>query len=382
MTRHGVTDDAGDAAGAGAEARGPSSVLIAAIIAVLFAAYFAYGTLSAGDEAPGAAVEREPFAVLVQPAALTDRPALVTLRGRTEAGRSVTVRAETGARVEAVLTQEGARVARGAPLCRLEDAGRSAGLAEAEAQLVRARTEADAAERLAAEGFASTAQRDAARAALRAAEARRDAAAKTASAALIAAPIEGTVTALPAEPGDVLAPGAPCAVVSDLSRTIVAGELSPEEAARLAPGAAARVVVDGEAVPGTLRFLSPAASSVTGAYAVEIDLAEGGLRDGLTATAEIEAGRAGATLLPRAALVLNDEGRLGVRVIAETLPGTADSKDGRVAFRPVALVGEASGGVFVEGVREGDRVIVRGQDYVTEGARVAFVEADAAGAIR
>ena len=368
MTRHGVTDDAGDAAGAGAEARGPSSVLIAAIIAVLFAAYFAYGTLSAGDEAPGAAVEREPFAVLVQPAALTDRPALVTLRGRTEAGRSVTVRAETGARVEAVLTQEGARVARGAPLCRLEDAGRSAGLAEAEAQLVRARTEADAAERLAAEGFASTAQRDAARAALRAAEARRDAAAKGARATMIRAPLAGVVTALPAEPGDVLAAGQPCAVVSDLSASLIVGELSAEDAARVAVGAPVRAQIASRDVPGTVRFVSPS-SGASGAYRVEIGLDEGGLRDGLTAVALIEAGRTGASLVPRAALVLGDDGTLGLRVIEGGPP-----EAGRVAFRPARLVGEGEGGAFVEGLRPGDRVIVRGQDYVTSGTEVAWTE--------
>ena len=350
------------------ENKGPSSLLVAGVIALLVVAYFAVGTLRGAGDAGGAAVEREPFTVLVAPAELSERAASVTLRGRTEAGRAVTVRAETSAQVEAVLAAEGATVARGDPLCRLEDAGRAAGLAEAEAQLVRARTETDAAERLLAEGFAAQSQADAARAALRAAEARRDAAAKGARAALIRAPIDGVVSDLPAEVGDVLAAGQPCAVVSDLRTTLVAGELSAEEAARIAVGAPAQVTADGTTSEGVVRFLSPAAGA-TGAYRVEIDLAEGGLRDGLTAVAVIEAGRTGAGLVPRAALVLDDDGTLGLRVV-ESGPREA----GRVAFRPARLVGETEGGAYVEGLRPADRVIVRGQDYVTSGAEVAWTE--------
>ena len=348
---------------------GPSSLLVAGVIALAVIAYFAIGTLTAESEAGGEAVAREPFAVLVQTARLEGRPALVTMRGVTEAGTRVAVRAETNARVEAVLVREGAAVTRGAPLCRLEDAGRSAGLAEAEAALVQARTEADAAERLLAEGFAAQAQADAARAGLRAAEARREAAAKAASASLIRAPFAGTVTALPAEPGDVLAAGQPCAVLADLTRTIVAGELSAEEASGVAVGAPARARVAGETREGRVRFLSPAAGT-TGAFRAEIDLASGGLPDGLAATAEIEAGRSGAGLVPRAALVLGDDGALGLRVIEDE-----DDEGGLVAFRPVRLVGETREGAYVEGLRPGDRVIVRGQDYVSEGARVAFEEA-------
>ena len=364
---------------------GPSSLLVAAVVALAVIAYFAVGTLTARDDGAGEAVAREPFVVLVRAATVEDRADLVSLRGLTEAGARVAVRAETTARVEAVLTREGAEVAPGAPLCRLEDAGRSAGLAEAEAGLVRARTEAEAAERLLAEGFAARAQADAARAALRAAEARRAAAAKAASASLIRSPLAGTITALPAEAGDVLAAGQPCAVVADLSRTLVVGELSAEEAASVAVGAPARAVVAGAQAAGSyegaVRFVSPAAGP-TGAFRVEIDLIEGGLPDGLVATAVIEGGRAGASLVPRAALVLGDDGALGLRVI-EDGDGSQNGSEGAgegglVAFRPVRLVGEARDGAWVEGLSPGDRVIVRGQDYVAAGARVRYAVEGAA----
>ena len=345
----------------------PGPVLGAGLIALAVILYFAVGTLTAAGDEVAEAPEPEPFTVLVRAAGSAERAAAIPLRGRTEAGQQVAVRAETTGRIVRLPAEEGAQVASGALLCALEDAGRGAALAEAEAAALQARADAAAAERLFAEGFAAEAQRDAARAALRAAEAGLERARKAAGDSAVRAPIGGTVSSVPVEPGDVLSAGAVCAVVSDLSTVVIAGELGAAEAAAIRVGDAADTTVDGERLDARVRFVSPVADPVTRAFRVEL-VADQPLRDGLSALATIKAAPSAASLVPRGAVVLGDDGRVGVR-IAE-----GAGEEAEVAFVPVRVVGEGEGGAFVAGLAPGARVIVRGQDYVSAGTRVRVAE--------
>ena len=72
--------------------------------------------------------------------------------------------------------------------------------------------------------------------------------------------------------------------------------------------------------------------------------------------------------MPRSALTLASNGDVGVRIvdIANT-----------VSFRPVSLVEDDQTYMWVEGVTEGTRIIVQGQDFVREGQRVEAVMAPA-----
>ena len=346
----------------------PTALFGAGAIALAVAAYFAIGTLAAGDDAQAEApAAREPFTVLVREAHGANRPVTIQMRGRTEAGRQVAVRAETTGRIVALPATEGSEVAANDLLCRLEDAGRSAALAEAEAAATRVRADADAAERLFAEGFAASAQRDAARAALRGAEAALERARKAAADGEVRAPIAGTVSSVPVEPGDVLPAGSVCAVVSDLSTVVIAGELGAAEAASVRVGDPADARVNGEEVTARVRFVSTVADPATRAFRVELE-ADQSLRDGLSATARIDAAPSAASLVPRGAVVLGDDGRIGVRV------AEGAGAEATVAFVPVSVVGESQDGAYVAGLPAGARVIVRGQEYVSAGTTVRVSE--------
>jgi len=81
----------------------------------------------------------------------------------------------------------------------------------------------------------------------------------------------------------------------------------------------------------------------------------------------IEAEGERAHLLPASALTLDDDGRLGLRIVV----------DGRAGFAPVSLLRDTPEGVWVAGLEETAVVIVTGQDYVTEGVPVAVTWRDA-----
>jgi multidrug efflux system membrane fusion protein len=85
------------------------------------------------------------------------------------------------------------------------------------------------------------------------------------------------------------------------------------------------------------------------------------IRDGQTAEILIAADGEKAHLLPASALTLNDEGTLGVRVVAE---------DSTALFNPVTLLRDTAQGAWLAGLPENADVIVVGQEYVTDGVAV------------
>ena len=71
-----------------------------------------------------------------------------------------------------------------------------------------------------------------------------------------------------------------------------------------------------------------------------------------------------ATRVPRSALTLSSNGDVGVRAV---------DRDGKVGFLPVRVVEDEQTFMWVDGVPNGTRVIVQGQDFVREGQRVEAV---------
>ena len=125
----------------------------------------------------------------------------------------------------------------------------------------------------------------------------------------------------------------------------------------------------GEVVEGVVRFIAAAADPATRTFAVELEIPneEGALRDGVTTDFTIFARERKAHRIPRSSLTLNDRGEVGVRTI---------EGDGKVQFYAVRLLGEDASGVWVGGLDDTVKLIVRGQDFVSAGQTVDIVDAD------
>ncbi|MBL4870056.1 MAG: hypothetical protein JKX72_03780 [Robiginitomaculum sp.] len=82
------------------------------------------------------------------------------------------------------------------------------------------------------------------------------------------------------------------------------------------------------------------------------------LKAGVTASLEISAGRVKAHLIPASVLTLDDSGRIGVRHL---------DIDNRVRFSVVNTIDEQDVGIWVTGLPDQTDLIIRGQDFVSEG---------------
>lgn len=289
---------------------------------------------------------------------------VVLMRGRTEANRQVSLRAETGGRVSGEPLRRGAEVAAGDVLCRIETGTRAARLEEAEARLAEAQQELRAAEGLSQGGFAAETRLIGARAAQSSAQAAVAAAELEIDRLSIRAPFDGRLETDTAELGELLQPGEPCATLIQLDPMRITGFVPEARIDRIARGARAGArLADGRTVTGAVSFVARSADPETRTFRVEItvDNPDGALRDGQSADALIEGAAAEGHLIPGSALTLDDDGRVGVRLV---------DADTRAAFAPVEIMRDTAEGVWVSGLGERARVIVVGHEYVSEGTRL------------
>ena len=314
------------------------------------------------------------FEVVTRPVASQERPAYLSLRGRTEAFRVVTVRAETGGRVAEAGVPEGATVSAGDVLCRLEVDARQAALEQAEADLRARQLEYDAAAELQNRGHRSANQVAALEAARDAARARLRAAREELANVNIRVPFDGIFDGRQAEIGDYLRPGDACGTVVQLDPMLVVAEAAERNVGQIAPGMSGEArLVTGQTVRGTIRFVERRADPATRTFRVEMEVPnpDGDVRSGVTAEMRLDLGPEPAHQLPASILALNAAGDLGVRIV-ET-----EGSSHIVRFVPVRLLSDDGEHVWVAGLPDQADVIILGQDFVADGIEVRVAQEDA-----
>lgn len=292
------------------------------------------------------------------------RPYVVSVRGRTEANRTVVVRAETAGPVAATPAREGAFVSRGAVLCRISTDARQATLDQARALLRTRQLEKEASDRLAAQGYRSQTQVLQAQANLDGATAQVRQAEVLLDQVNIRAPFSGVFDRRDAEIGTYLAPGGACGTMIQLDPMVIVTDVAERDVGGIRVGATATAtLVSGEILSGRVRLVARDADPATRTYRVEIETPNPGgrARAGLSAEVKINTGSGPAHLVPTTTLVLDSAGRQGVRYV---IAGD------RVAFAPVTVLDETPEGVWITGLTGDARVITAGQSYVSEGQKV------------
>lgn len=199
--------------------------------------------------------------------------------------------------------------------------------------------------------------------------------------AALVAPAAGVVVAVEAEPGTVLAAGAPVLrlaldgprdavfAVPEQMVTALRTRLGKPGAVRVKPWSG------GEPLPATVREVAAAADAVTRTFLVKADLPAGNpLQLGQTASVMLDdAAAAEAVLLLPSTAVRELQGRSVVWVV--------DAQRQVVQSRPIAVAGAQGNQVMVSGgLKAGERVVTAGVHVLVDGqpVRVAASAASAA----
>jgi len=183
------------------------------------------------------------------------------------------------------------------------------------------------------------------------------------------APASGTVTSVLVSVGDFATQSVPPVTIIDTETLILQVPLTEYEVTRVAAGQQIELTVDAldAEYVGTVEWVSPAIDARTQSYyaRIRIDNADGHLKPGMYARAEIVVDRAAdSVLLPKEAL-MRENGAVYVYVIENG------------ATRRTAVTLGLDDGYTVEilsGVKEGDTVVTKGQAYLNDGIAIEIIE--------
>ena len=179
----------------------------------------------------------------------------------------------------------------------------------------------------------------------------------------VKAPFAGYIEQI-VKPGNFLERGQVCATIIQLDPiSFIAGV--PEydiNKVRIGQNVGVKLVT-GQTIKGKLTFVSKSASPDTRTFVVESQIPnpEGSVKDGLTANMTIEIDKVMAHKISPSILLLNDEGKLGIRIVTE---------NNAAMFKEINILEDSEDGLWVTNIPNIVEIIVQGQGFVEDGQKV------------
>ncbi|MEC8726701.1 MAG: efflux RND transporter periplasmic adaptor subunit [Pseudomonadota bacterium] len=292
------------------------------------------------------------------------RPNAVILNGRTEESRKVILRAETTGSIINISGKEGRMVEVDEIIARQNIEDRNALLAEASALVKQREIEFVAAQKLAQKGFRSGTKLAEARALLDAARARAKTIRIDLSKTTITAPFGGVLEVHYVEKGDFVKIGDNIAKIVDLDPILAVGFISEKDIDAIKIGGRGHIkLTNGRTANGTVRFIGSVADSATRSFRVELQIPNSDykIRSGLTGELTLLLKPIQAHVVSPAVITLADDGRIGVRIVDD---------DNIVRFVKIKILSDSAEGLWVSGLKDGQRLITVGHEYVKAGQLV------------
>ena len=355
------------------------SYLIAGVLAVGLAGWLVSGQVGGNEnggaenreaEVPRTEDEKRLLTVRVQDLVAETIEREIVLNGKTAPVRSVEMRAETTGRVIGLDVREGSFVDADDVMIRLDPRDREVLIIEAEALLRQRKIELDAARKLGEKGFQAETNVALAEANFAAAEAALKRAELDLDHTVMKAPFAGIFDRRHVEIGDYVDIGDPVAMVIDQDPYLVTGDVAETEVAKLEVGMQGSVrLATGDQAEGRLRYVASRADEQTRTFEIELEIPNpaGRLATGVSAEIRLSIERVPAHQVSPSILALADDGTLGVK--------TVDERD-TVVFVPVDIAKADQNDVWLTGLPKEVRLIVVGQGFVNDGAKVRPVLID------
>jgi multidrug efflux system membrane fusion protein len=297
----------------------------------------------------------------------------IVVTGRTNASRTVQIKAKTKGQIQVLLKEKGVRVEEHEVIARIELSDREAKVIEAKQRFAQRQIEYDAAKSLEDKGFNSKVTLTRSLADLETARAVLTKVVIDQENTKIKAPFKGLIYDQMIEVGDYVSVGDTMFTVVDMDPIELVVFVSERNISsiRLGHNASAEFY-NGDTVTGKVSYIAPVAYQATRTFRVEISTPNPGysIKDGLTAKVRISVEEKKAHKISPSVLSLNDVGQIGVKIV--------DAQN-KVQFVPVTILSDTSDYMWILGLPENVKLITVGQDFVSHGQAVRPVAADGDG---
>lgn len=302
-------------------------------------------------------------------------PRGVSAVGTLRSQNSVVLRPEITGRIDEINFKEGGKVAKGQVLVRLDDSVARAQLQQAQANLSLAASQHRRAQELSAQGFISKQARDEAASQLKVQQAAVALAGAQLGKTTILAPFDGLIGLRQVSVGDYVSPGADLVPIESVDPLQVDFRIPEHHLGQIQVGQ--KLMLRFDAMPGIERegqvgAINPLVDVGGRSILLRADVpnADDALRPGLFARVQLQFADDKALVIPEAALVPSEEARYVYLYRAD---------QGQVERRQVQIGLRRNGKVEVlEGLAEGDQIVVAGVQKISDGAAVRVVPAAAA----
>ncbi|WP_461538581.1 efflux RND transporter periplasmic adaptor subunit [Spongorhabdus nitratireducens] len=294
----------------------------------------------------------------------------LTLYGRTEADRVITISAEMPARVVGVNARRGEHIEAGQKIASLRKGSLPAQIKSAEAQLKLARQEYRSALALNKNNHLPDNTLTQREVAVAQAESMLEQLKVRLDNTQVKTPVTGILNQRFVELGDYIDTGKAVAEILDLDPLVIRIDVPQKDISAFSTGDKANVrFIDGHKAEGTIRYINHQADAATRTFSVELAVANPGmvLPAGLSVEADLLREEISAIEVSPAILALSETGEPGIKWV--------DNSD-RVHFSPVDIVKSTSNSIWLSGIPEQARVITRGHGFVRVGDKVTVVSND------
>lgn len=291
----------------------------------------------------------------------------ITISGKTAANRSVELKSEIRSRVKAVHKKKGERVKKGDVIVELDARDWPVRVEQSKASLRQFQIEHKSAKKLLKKGLVNEAQLAKAETALANAKADLTNAEINLAASQIRAPFDGIVDQRYVELGDYVKENVSIVKILDFSPYLVIGHAAEKDASFINIGDPAKAqLITGDVIEGHIRFIAAEADKNTRTFPIEMEVKniKGAMTSGLTAKLIVPQPKQFSHLVSPALLILNDQGKLGLKGLTE---------DDKVIFHAIQIVKAVSNGIWITGLEEESKIITVGQGFVDFGEQVSPV---------
>jgi RND family efflux transporter MFP subunit len=357
---------------------------VAALIFIVLSGiitYRIYDNLSANKERAGRLAQGRVVEVEAARVGRQDINPVIVLSGNLEAGWNADISPKADGRIDKLYVEEGDVVKAGSVVADLDMQELKALLTQAEGNLLVAKAEMEQADlelrrmdSLVKQGAISAQAYDTARikrdlniGKVKAAQGNFDQLATRLDNASILAPRDGVVVKRHLQAGFFAKAGTPIISLADTSSLLAKATLGEGQITQLAVGAVAKVIVsalDGREFSGVITRISPAAALPARTFTAEISVPnpDGILKQGMFAKVELIGNvKKNVLVVPEIALVMREDQKT-VYVVK------ADNKVQQQTLK-LGYVGNGIAEVL-DGVQEGDLIVVAGQNKIKDGATV------------
>ncbi len=186
---------------------------------------------------------------------------------------------------------------------------------------------------------------------------------------VVRAPISGVISSINVVEGELAGGAQPLAVISDINKVYLQVDVAENMVNILKEGQEVSIEVPAaldEKMTGKVDYISSTINPMTQLYMVKVYLnnSEGKIRTGMSGSITVDIEKVEDTLVVDSKAVIEKEGEYFIYIVEDDHAVEKKVKIGMDTGSEVEIL---------EGIEEGDKVIVKGQHYITDGERVKIV---------